>query len=55
MTDDFPHETANNDTALFNLQDTVRDLQARHETLLEKLSNPTEEMCLQGRWPITQV
>ena len=48
MTDDFPHETANNDAAISKLEDTVRELQARQQTMIEKLSNPTEEMMLAG-------
>ena len=45
MTGDFP---ANNDAAISKLEDTVRELKTRHETLTEKLSNPTEEMMLAG-------
>ena len=45
MTDDFP---ANNDAAISKLEDTIRELQARQETMIEKLSNPTEEMMLAG-------
>jgi len=48
VTDDFPHETANNDAAISKLEDTVRELQARQQTMIEKLSNPTEEMMLAG-------
>ena len=44
MTDDFPA----NDATISKLEETVRDLQARQETFLEKLSNPTEEMMLAG-------
>jgi hypothetical protein len=29
VTDDFPHETANNDAAISKLQDTLRELQAQ--------------------------
>ena len=45
MTDDFP---ANNDAAISKLEDTARELENRHETLIKKLSNPTEEMMLAG-------
>ena len=45
MTDDFP---ANNDAAISKLEDTVRELENRHETLIKRLSNPTEEMMLAG-------
>jgi len=45
VTDDFH---ANNDAAISKLEDTVRELEARHETLTAKLSNPTEEMMLFG-------
>lgn len=48
MTDDFLRETANNDAAISKLEDTIRELQARQETMIEKLSNPTEEMMLAG-------
>jgi hypothetical protein len=48
MTDDFPREPANNDAAISKLEGTVRELQARHERMIEKLSNPTEEMMLAG-------
>lgn len=44
VTDDFPA----NDATISKLEETVRDLQARQETFLEKLSNPTEEMMLAG-------
>ena len=43
MTDDFSAEKANNDAAISKLEKTVRQLQARHERMIEKLSNPTEE------------
>jgi len=45
VTDDFH---ANNDAAISKLEDRVRELEARHETLTAKLSNPTEEMMLAG-------
>ena len=45
MTDDFP---ANNDAAISKQEDTVRELESRYETLIKKLSNPTEEMMLAG-------
>ena len=45
MTDDFH---ANNGAAISKLEDTVRELETRHETLTAKLSNPTEEMMLAG-------
>jgi hypothetical protein len=48
VTDDFLRETANNDAAISKLEDTIRELQARQETMIEKLSNPTEEMMLAG-------
>ena len=48
MTDDFPAEKANNDAAISKLQDTVRELQARQERMIAKLSNPTEEMMIAG-------
>ena len=47
MTDDFPHETANCDAAS-NLQESLRELQTRHERMIAKLSNPTERMMLAG-------
>ena len=45
VTDDFP---ANNDAAISKQEDTVRELESRYETLIKKLSNPTEEMMLAG-------
>ena len=45
VTDDFH---ANNDAAISKLEDTVRELETRHETLTAKLSKPTEEMMLAG-------
>jgi hypothetical protein len=48
VTDNFPAEKANNDAAISKLQDMVRQLQARHERMIEKLSNPTEQMMLAG-------
>ena len=48
MTDNSPAEKANNDAAISKLQDTIRQLQARHERMIEKLSNPTERMMLAG-------
>ena len=45
MPDDF-HE--NSDAANSGLEDTVRELETRLETLTAKLSNPTEEMMLAG-------
>jgi hypothetical protein len=43
--DDFD---ANSDPAISKLEDTVRELETRLETLTAKLSNPTEEMMLAG-------
>jgi hypothetical protein len=43
--DDFQ---ANGDAAISKLEDTVRELETRLETLTAKLSNPTEEMMLAG-------
>jgi hypothetical protein len=51
VTDDFP---ANNDAAISKLEDTVRELENCHETLIKKLSNPTEEMMLAGALSIMQ-
>jgi hypothetical protein len=48
VTDNSPAKKANNDAAISKLQDTVRQLQARHERMIEKLSNPTEQMMLAG-------
>jgi hypothetical protein len=48
MTEDFSREPVNSDAAISKLEDTVRELQARQETLIEKLSNPTEQMMLAG-------
>ena len=45
MTDDSP---ANNDAAISKLEDTVRELETRHETLIGRLLIPTEEMMLAG-------
>lgn len=45
MTDDFP---ANNDASISKLQDSVRELQASQQRMIEKLSNPTEQMMLAG-------
>jgi hypothetical protein len=45
MPDDF-HE--NSDAANSGLEDMVRELETRLETLTAKLSNPTEEMMLAG-------
>jgi hypothetical protein len=39
---------ANNDAAISKLEDTVRELETRHEMLIAKLSNPTEQMMLAG-------
>jgi hypothetical protein len=39
---------ANGDAAISKLEDTVRELETRLETLTAKLSNPTEEMILAG-------
>jgi len=39
---------ANSDASISKLEDTVRDLETRLETLTAKLSNPTEEMMLAG-------
>jgi hypothetical protein len=38
----------NNDAAISKLEDTVRELETRHEMLIAKLSNPTEQMMLAG-------
>jgi len=48
VTDDFPTEKANDDSAISKLEDTVRELQARQERMIAKLSNPTEEMMIAG-------
>src|ERR1700682_755560 len=40
VTDDFH---TNNDAAISKLEDTVRVLETRHEMLIAKLSNPTEQ------------
>jgi hypothetical protein len=48
VTNDFPRETVNTDAAIFELQNTVRELQARHDKMIEKLTNPTEQMMLAG-------
>jgi hypothetical protein len=45
VTDDSP---ANNDAAISRPEQIIREMEARHETLIEKLSNPTEEMILAG-------
>jgi hypothetical protein len=45
VTDDFH---TNNDAAISKLEDTVRVLETRHEMLIAKLSNPTEQMMLAG-------
>jgi hypothetical protein len=45
VTDDFH---TNNDAAISKLEDTVRELETRHEMLIAKLSNPTEQMMLAG-------
>jgi hypothetical protein len=45
VTDDLP---AKNDAAIAKLEHTVRELEARHETLIEKLLNPSAEMMLAG-------
>jgi hypothetical protein len=39
---------ANNDATISKLQDSVRELQASQERMIEKLSNPTEQMMLAG-------
>jgi hypothetical protein len=39
---------ATSDAAISRLEDTVRELETRLETLTAKLSNPTEEMMLAG-------
>ena len=36
------------DAAISKQEDTVRELESRYETLIKKLSNPTEEMMLAG-------
>jgi hypothetical protein len=48
VTNDFPRETANTDAAISELQNTVRELQARHDKMIEKLTNPTQQMMLAG-------
>jgi hypothetical protein len=48
MTDNSAPENPVEDATVTTLRDTVHELQARNETLLEKLSNPTEEMMLAG-------
>ncbi len=48
MTDEFRHETANNDGAISKLEDTIGELEARREQMDETLSNPTEQMMLAG-------
>jgi hypothetical protein len=48
VTNDFPRKTANNDAAISELQNTVRELQARHDKMIGKLTNPTEQMMLAG-------
>ena len=45
VTDDF---RTNNNAAISKLEDTVRELETRHEMLIAKLSNPTEQMMLAG-------
>jgi RNA-binding protein YlmH len=42
------HFHTNNDAAISKLEDTVRELETRHEILIAKLSNPTEQMMLAG-------
>jgi hypothetical protein len=42
------HFHPNNDAAISKLEDTVRELETRHEMLIAKLSNPTEQMMLGG-------
>ena len=42
------HFQTNNDAAISKLEDTVRELETRHEMLIAKLSNPTEQMMLAG-------
>jgi hypothetical protein len=44
MADDFPA----NDAHISKLEDTVRELETRHQALTERLLNPTEEMMLAG-------
>ena len=48
MTDDSAPENPDEDATVITPRDALRELQARNETLLEKLSNPTEEMMLAG-------
>ena len=38
----------NNDAAISKLEEAIRELETRHETLIAKLSNPTEQMMLAG-------
>jgi hypothetical protein len=45
VSDDFH---ANNDAAISKLEDRVRELETRHETLTAKLPKPTEETILAG-------
>jgi hypothetical protein len=40
--------TASNDAVITKLEDTVRELETRHEMSIAKLSNPTEQMTLAG-------
>jgi hypothetical protein len=48
MTNDSAPENAGDNNTVTTLRDTLRELQARHEKTIEKLSNPTEEMMLAG-------
>jgi len=48
MTDDSAPENPDEDATVITPRDALRELRARNETLLEKLSNPTEEMMLAG-------
>jgi hypothetical protein len=45
VTDDL---APNSDAAISRLEQTIREMEARYETLIEKLSSPTEEMMLAG-------
>jgi hypothetical protein len=45
VTDDL---AANSDATISQLEQTVREMEARHTALIEKLSSPTEEMMLAG-------
>lgn len=48
MTDDSESENTGDNDTVTALRDTIRDLQRRHERLMQRLSNPTEQMMLAG-------